>query len=109
MSISGEGADETVLMAMSTLSEEGVMAVKQVACDRLLNFRVEMKVAGKRIADVLNKIHVAIPQPRAGLVAGSRPPVIPQGVAEARARRAAGELMKTEKDLQEENGGAGGG
>ncbi len=31
----------------------------QVACDRLLNFRVELKVAGKRIGDVLNKIHVA--------------------------------------------------
>ena len=34
-------------MAMSTLSEEGVMSVKQTACDRLLNFRVEMKVRGE--------------------------------------------------------------
>jgi len=29
---------------MSTLSEEGVMAVKQTACDRLLSSRVEMKM-----------------------------------------------------------------
>ncbi|GLC36542.1 hypothetical protein PLESTM_000458200 [Pleodorina starrii] len=105
--IAGDAADETILMAMSTLSEEGVMSVKQVACDRLLNFRVEMKVAGKRIGDVLNKIHVAQPKPREGVMPGSRPPVIPPGVAEARARRAAGEVKKTERDLQEENGGAG--
>ncbi|KAG2496998.1 hypothetical protein HYH03_005003 [Edaphochlamys debaryana] len=98
---------EEVMMAMSTLSEEGVMAVKQAACDRLLNFRVELKVAGKRIADVLNKIHVAQPRPRDGVTPGSRPPVIPAGVAEARARRAAGDRKKLEKDLQEENGGAG--
>ncbi|GIL62619.1 hypothetical protein Vafri_16810 [Volvox africanus] len=105
--MAGDGADETILMAMSTLNEEGVMAVKQVACDRLLNFRVEMKVAGKRIGDVLNKIHVAQPRPRDGVAPGSRPPVIPPGVAEARARRAVGEVKKTERDLQEENGGAG--
>ncbi|EFJ51403.1 hypothetical protein VOLCADRAFT_57006 [Volvox carteri f. nagariensis] len=101
---SDSSTDETILMAMSTLNEEGVMAV---ACDRLLNFRVEMKVSGKRIGDVLNKIHVAQPRPREGVTAGSRPPVIPPGVAEARARRAAGEVKKTERDLQEENGGAG--
>lgn len=78
--------------------------VKQVACDRLLNFRVEMKVAGKRIGDVLNRIHIAVPKPRDTT---TRPPVIPPGVAEARARRAAGERRKLERDLQEENGGAG--
>lgn len=44
------------------------------------------------------------PKPRDGV---SRPPVIPPGVAEARARRDAGDKRKTEKDLQEEQGGAG--
>lgn len=92
-------------MTMSTLTEDGVMAVKQAACDRLLNFRVELKVAGKRINDVLNRMHVAMPKPRPG--AAARAPVIPPGVAEARARRAAGERRKTEKEMQEENGGAG--
>ena len=29
---------------MSTLTEEGVAAVKQVACDRLLSSRVEVKL-----------------------------------------------------------------
>jgi hypothetical protein len=40
----GDSGEETVMMSMSTLSEQGVMDVKQTACDRLLNFRVEMKV-----------------------------------------------------------------
>ena len=38
----GEAA--AALLRMSTLSEEGVMAVKQTACNRLLRSRVEMKM-----------------------------------------------------------------
>ncbi|MEW5300831.1 MAG: hypothetical protein WDW36_003731 [Sanguina aurantia] len=98
------GEEEQILLAMSTLSEEGVMDVKRIACDQLLSFRVEQKVSGKRINDVLNRIHVAMPKQRDNT---SRPPVIPAGVKEARARRDAGERKKTEKDMQEEHGGAG--
>lgn len=65
-----------------------------------------MQVAGKRISDVLNRMHVALPKPRAG-AAKPRPPVIPPGVAEARARRDGGERRRTERDAQEEAGGAG--
>jgi nucleolar GTP-binding protein len=98
---------ERYLMTMSTLTEEGVMAVKTTACDRLLNFRVDMKLAGKRIGDVLNRMHVALPKPRDN---AARPPVIPPSVAAARAAAAAAAKpkRKTEKDLQEEHGGAGG-
>lgn len=39
-----EGSDEADLLTMSTLNEEGVMNVKQVACDRLLSSRVETKL-----------------------------------------------------------------
>jgi hypothetical protein len=52
---------------------------------------------GKRVGDVVNRIHVAVPKARDGV---SRPPVIPRGVAAARARRDAGEKRRTEKDLQ---------
>lgn len=38
------GEEEQILLAMSTLSEEGVMDVKRIACDQLLSFRVEQKV-----------------------------------------------------------------
>ncbi len=37
-------AEDAQLLAMSTLTEEGVMAVKTTACDRLLASRVEAKL-----------------------------------------------------------------
>ena len=46
---------------------------------------------------MVNRIHVAVPKPRD---TASRPPVIPPGVAAARARRDAGVKRRTEKDLQ---------
>ena len=52
---------------------------------------------GKRIKDVVNRMHVAVPQARDRV---SRPPVIPPGVAQARAARDAGYKPSTEKDLQ---------
>ena len=63
-----------------------------------------MKVQGKHIADVINRVHIAMPKARDGL---ARPPVIPVGVADARAKRDAGLKRRTQKDMQEENGGAG--
>ncbi|KAK9843474.1 hypothetical protein WJX81_004449 [Elliptochloris bilobata] len=101
---SGAPAGEGALLQMSTLREEGVMAVKQAACDQLLASRVEQKLQGKRIQDVAHRMHVAVPAPRDGM---ARPPVIPPGVAAARARRDAGDKRRTEKDVQEEQGGAG--
>ncbi|GAY46509.1 hypothetical protein CUMW_097620 [Citrus unshiu] len=99
------GDDEGVLLTMSTLNEEGVAAVKNAACDRLLNQRVELKMKTKKINDCLNRFHVAIPKPRDQK---ERPPCIPQAVLEAKAKQAAEkERRKTEKDLEDENGGAG--
>lgn len=91
------------LFSMSTLKEENVMSVRNTACDRLLNMRVETKVQGKRFSNVMNRIHVAMPK----IAHPERKPFIPEGVAEARARRDAGEKLDTEKDLEEELGGAG--
>lgn len=52
---------------------------------------------GKRMKDVVNRMHVAIPQPRDHM---SRPAVIPAGVAQARAARDSGYKPSTEKELQ---------
>ncbi|WPT10549.1 Nucleolar GTP-binding protein 1 [Picochlorum sp. SENEW3] len=93
-----------ILVPMSTLTEEGVSHVKTVACDRLLASRVEVKLKSKRVHDVADRLHVAMPKQRDAV---SRPPCIPSGVEEARLGRDAGERKKTEKDLQEELGGAG--
>ncbi|XP_023546856.1 nucleolar GTP-binding protein 1-like [Cucurbita pepo subsp. pepo] len=108
--VMGQGDESTgeegVLLTMSTLTEEGVIAVKNSACERLLNQRVELKMKSKRINDCLNRFHVAMPKPRDQK---ERPPCIPEAVLEARAKQDAAEkeTRKTERDLEEENGGAG--
>lgn len=103
-----KGTNVTFLTC-STLTEEGVTGVKQVACDTLLEQRVSTKVsraekAGKEL-DALNGIHVSQPQARDKV---QRPPVIPASV---RARMEAGETMQTDRKLQKEvmleRGGAG--
>ncbi|CAH2038916.1 unnamed protein product [Thlaspi arvense] len=98
-------SEEQVLLTMSTLTEEGVMSVKNAACSRLLDQRVEAKMKSKKINDHLNKFHVAMPKPRDNI---ERLPCIPQAILDARAKEATEmEKRKTEKDLEEENGGAG--
>ncbi|KAF3444085.1 hypothetical protein FNV43_RR13775 [Rhamnella rubrinervis] len=97
--------DEEVLLMMSTLTENGVIAVKNAACERLLNQRVELKMKSKKLNDCLNRFHVAKPKPRDQK---ERPPCIPQAILEAKAKQAADkEKRKMEKDLEDENGGAG--
>ncbi|RAL39990.1 unnamed protein product [Cuscuta campestris] len=100
--------DQGVLLTMSALTEEGVISVKNAACERLLNQRVEVKMKSKKLNDCLNRFHVAIPKPRDQK---ERPPCIPKSVLEARAREAEEvaekEKRKLERDLEAENGGAG--
>mmetsp|Transcript_45493 Transcript_45493/g.73002 ORF Transcript_45493/g.73002 Transcript_45493/m.73002 type:complete len:680 (+) Transcript_45493:81-2120(+) len=97
--------EEEELPCMSTLSEEGVMEVKRVCCDKLLAARVEQKLASRRAGEVLNRLHVAHPKPRDAV---SRPAVIPHSVAVNRVKKASGDLkIVTEKELQDANGGAG--
>ncbi|KAJ7519699.1 hypothetical protein O6H91_20G051500 [Diphasiastrum complanatum] len=96
--------DDGCLLTMSTMTEEGVIAVKNAACERLLQQRVEVKMKSKKISDCLNRIHVAMPRPRD---TKERPPCIPQAVIEARAKSNANRERKLEKDLENEHGGAG--
>mmetsp|Transcript_18243 Transcript_18243/g.25283 ORF Transcript_18243/g.25283 Transcript_18243/m.25283 type:complete len:672 (+) Transcript_18243:130-2145(+) len=91
---------------MSTLTEVSVSQVKALACEKLLSSRVEMKLKGRGASEALNRIHVALPAPRDG---AARPPVIPQALEQVRTLREGpgGERRRTERDLQEEHGGAG--
>ncbi|XP_059312069.1 nucleolar GTP-binding protein 1-like [Lycium ferocissimum] len=105
----GEPTDEAgALLTMSTLTEDGVIAVKNAACERLLNQRVELKMKSKKLNDCLNRFHVAMPKPRDQK---ERPACIPQSVLEARAKKAEADVekqkRKLERDLENENGGAG--
>ncbi|KAJ4872441.1 Nucleolar GTP-binding protein 1 [Raphanus sativus] len=93
------GNEEVLVLSMSALTEEGVMAVKNVACEKLLDQRVEEKMKSRNINDRLNRFHVAMPKLRDDK---ERLPCTPQVVMEA-----GEEKKKTEKDLEDENGGAG--
>ncbi|KAJ8658800.1 hypothetical protein O0I10_005526 [Lichtheimia ornata] len=100
--INGENA---TVMTMSCYSEEGVMNVRNSACDRLLQARVEMKMSGSKINDVINKIHLAMPTARDTV---ARLPNIPDGALN-RVKYDPNDpnRPKLAKDIEAENGGAG--
>jgi nucleolar GTP-binding protein len=99
-------ADGTVeKLELSCATETGVMEARNQACDRLLASRVEQKLKGARINDVLNKIHLAQPTPRDDI---PRLPFIPEQVENRRLYNWNDpERRKLEKDIEVENGGAG--
>ncbi|XP_077124660.1 GTP-binding protein 4 [Ranitomeya variabilis] len=90
------------IIETSTLTEEGVIQVKTEACDRLLAYRVETKMKGNKVNDVLNRLHLAVPNKRDEK---ERPPFIPEGAA-LRKKRMDTEAPKKrlEKDLEMELG-----
>ena len=71
--------ENVTLMPMSTMSEEGLADVKSSACDKLLAHRVEVKTQGRKIHEVVNRLHLAMPTPRDQK---DRPAYIPDGAKE---------------------------
>uniref|UniRef100_A0A9R1SDH2 Nucleolar GTP-binding protein 1 n=2 Tax=Cyprinus carpio TaxID=7962 RepID=A0A9R1SDH2_CYPCA len=57
-------AEGITVIETSSLTEEGVMQVKAEACDRLLAHRVDTKMKTKKVHDVLNRLHLAVPTKR---------------------------------------------
>lgn len=112
---------KATLMKMSSHEEMGVSDVKNAACEMLLTARVEAKIRGRKVQNVLNRLHLATPK----TVAEGRTPNIPASVRVKRLSKASarnGELgrdiddedamdvdarRQLERELQEENGGAG--
>ena len=78
------------LMTMSTLTEEGVMDAKNAACDQLLKQRVDSKVATRKVANVRNRLHVAMPKKRDGK---TRAASVPASVVARREAKANGMAM----------------
>ncbi|EIE82005.1 hypothetical protein G6F47_003781 [Rhizopus delemar] len=97
--------DNATVVTMSCYNEEGVMNVRNISCDKLLAARVEMKMKGNKINDVINKIHLAVPQQRDNV---ARLPNIPADVS-TRVKYDPNDPNRRmlEKDLEVENGGAG--
>ncbi|CAG8512761.1 3089_t:CDS:10, partial [Scutellospora calospora] len=69
--------DDVQIVQLSCHTDEGVMDVRNLACDKLLAARVDFKLKGSKINDVINKIHLAEPVARDDI---PRPPHIPEGV-----------------------------
>ncbi|XP_012217920.1 nucleolar GTP-binding protein 1 [Linepithema humile] len=61
---------------MSTLTDFGVMEIKEAVCERLLAFRIDNKIKTKKVEGLLNRLHIAQPQ----YVDPNRVPCIPESV-----------------------------
>jgi len=64
---------------MSTLTGDGVIELRNSACDRLIDYRVEGKNKGNKTAKIMNRLEIVIPPPRDNKV---RPAFIPGKVIE---------------------------
>ena len=90
------------VLQMSTVTEEGVMEVKTEACERLLGFRVDQKMRTKKVDNILNRLHVAMPEKRDNK---DRPAFIPEAVLQKREiDNVIKEKRKLEKDIEQELG-----
>nr|XP_034985280.1 nucleolar GTP-binding protein 1 isoform X1 [Zootoca vivipara] len=95
-------ADGLPVIETSTLTEEGVIQVKTEACDRLLAHRVDTKMKGNKVHDVLNRLHLAVPSKRDNK---ERPPFIPEGALLRKKRMEVdAPKKKLEKDIEMEMG-----
>jgi len=65
------------LMTMSNITEHGVSQVKNAACDKLLEARVDARVASNKVDSVMNRLQVFHPQPRDNV---TRDACIPESV-----------------------------
>ncbi|KAK2735892.1 Nucleolar GTP-binding protein 1 [Onygenales sp. PD_40] len=100
------------MLQVSCATTEGVTAVKNAACDRLLAERVAQKLKtgtnsagtpGGRLGDLLARIHVA--QPMGGV---TRETFIPEAVKTLKKYdKDDPEKRRLARDIEEENGGAG--
>lgn len=84
----------------SCVTEEGIMTIRNIACDKLLSQRVDQKVKNNRINDILNRLHLAQPQTRDEKI---RPPHIPESVLAKRRMIAAKQSSKLDGKNDDEN------
>lgn len=96
------------IMQLSCITEEGIMEVRNKACEKLLTARIEQKLkSSNRMAGILNKIHVAQPTPRDDMPI-SRDPHIPDAAKTLKKYDISDpDRRKLARDVELENGGAG--
>jgi nucleolar GTP-binding protein len=97
--------EDVQCIQVSCYSEEGVMDLKNKACDTLLAHRVDSKLKGSKINSVINRIHVAHPHARDDVV---RVPFVPDAVKERRKYdKNDPDRRKLQRDVEAKEGGAG--
>jgi nucleolar GTP-binding protein len=97
--------EDVQCVQVSCYSEEGVMDLKNKACDALLAHRVDNKMKGSKVNSIINRIHVALPKPRDDVV---RAPFIPEGVKQKKKYdKNDPERKRLQRDVELEEGGAG--
>ncbi|CCL98715.1 uncharacterized protein FIBRA_00719 [Fibroporia radiculosa] len=100
--INGEGV---MHVQVSCYTDEGVMELKNKACDALLEHRVDQKLKGNKINSILNRLHVAQPKARDDII---REPFIPDAVKERKKYdKVDPDRKRLERDIEAEEGGAG--
>ncbi|KAJ2662133.1 Nucleolar GTP-binding protein 1 [Coemansia sp. RSA 1200] len=93
------------LSQLSSYLDKGIVETRNLACDKLLQQRVEMKLKGQKVANVLNKLNVAQPGRRDAV---ERPACIPEAVAKRRRYDPTDPDRRIlERDLEAAGGGAG--
>lgn len=99
-------ADNVEIVQLSCLTTEGVMDVRNKACEKLLTARIEQKLKSTaRMDKILNKINVARPTPRDDI---QRNPMIPEAAMnKPKYDPNDPNRPKLQKDIEVENGGAG--
>lgn len=97
--------EDVQCVQVSCYSEEGVMQLKNKACDALLAHRVETKLKGNKVNSIVNRVHVSVPTPRDDI---ERPPFIPDAVKEKRKYdNNDPDRRKLLRDVEAEQGGPG--
>ncbi|KAL0207585.1 hypothetical protein P9112_012213 [Eukaryota sp. TZLM1-RC] len=84
----------------STVTDDGILTVKETSCNRLIDMRADIKVASKKFDRFANRIHVAVPEPRDDVV---RAPCIPERVTKGLPKA----VKETQKEIQIKSGGTG--
>lgn len=98
-------SEDVTCVQVSCYSDEGVMELKNKACEALLAHRVDAKIKGSKINSVINRIHVAQPKPRDEVV---RTPFIPEVVKDKkRYDKDDPNRKRLQRDIELEEGGAG--
>jgi len=86
------------MLKMSTVTEEGVMNVRNEACKKLLEHRIQSKLNTARVEGVKNLVHIAQPKPRPGFV---KPSIVHESTL---VREPAAKKKKLQREIELEEG-----